>query len=143
MVKKLNLTKQVIFWGEQKQVGNYLSLLDVSVLSSIDHEGCSNSILEAMALGKPVVATDVGGNNELVITGENGLLVPPGDPEALAKAVLFLLDNPGLALQMGKKGQAMVHSQFMQEQMVSNYQNLWLELLNSKSSDVWRNYAKS
>lgn len=143
MAKKLKLTEQVIFLGAHQDVGNYLSLFDVSVLSSVDHEGCSNSILEAMALGKPVVATDVGGNRELVIPGENGLLVPPGEPVALAQAILSLLDDPERARQMGEKGRARVLSQFNQEQMVAYYQELWLELLGRKSRDGGGNHAKS
>jgi glycosyltransferase involved in cell wall biosynthesis len=143
MVERLNLTEQVIFFGEQQQVGTYVSLFDVSVLSSIDHEGCSNSILEAMALGKPVVATDVGGNNELVIPGENGLLVPPGEPSQLAEAILFLLDNPERARQMGENGHRNIHSQFTQERMVEEYQNLWLELLQEKSRYGNGHHAKS
>ena len=143
MVKKLNLTKQVIFLGEQQQVGTYLSLFDISVLSSIDHEGCSNSILETMALGKPVVATDVGGNGELVISGENGFLVPPGEPLALAQAILSLLDDTDRARQMGEEGRSMALSQFRQEQMVSYYQDLWLELLGRRPRGGGENYATS
>jgi glycosyltransferase involved in cell wall biosynthesis len=136
MAENLNLAKQVIFFGKQQQVGNYLSLFDISVLSSIDHEGCSNSILEAMALGKPVVATDVGGNSELVIPGENGLLVPPGEPEALAEAVLSLLSDSERARQMGENGRVKVLSEFSQERMVAEYQGLWLELLRRNPRDV-------
>jgi glycosyltransferase involved in cell wall biosynthesis len=142
MTEKLKLAERVVFLGAQKEVGNYLSLFDVSVLSSIDHEGCSNSILEAMALGKPVVATDIGGNTELVISGENGFLVPVREPSALAQAVLSLLDDPKRARQMGEKGQARVLSQFSQEHMVTCYQNLWEELLERKSRVGGGNLAK-
>lgn len=143
MAENLKLTEQVVFFGAHKEVGNYLSLFDVSVLSSIDHEGCSNSILEAMALGKPVVATDVGGNRELVIPGENGLLVPPGEPEALAQAVISLLDDTESARRMGERGRDKVLSQFSQERMVSDYQELWLNLLKRESRDGGGHHAKS
>jgi glycosyltransferase involved in cell wall biosynthesis len=133
MAEKLDIAKQVVFWGAQTQVGNYLHFFDILVSSSIDHEGCSNSIIEAMALGKAVVATDVGGNREVVIPGENGLLVPPEDPEALAQAILDLLNDPERAHQMGEKGRAKVFSEFSLEQMVARYQNLWLNLLEKKA----------
>ncbi len=135
LAKELNISTHVVFFGAQVEVGTYLSLFDVLVSSSVDHEGCSNSILEAMALGKPVVATDIGGNRELVIPGENGFLVPPGEPVALAQAVLSLLDDPERARQMGEKGRARVLSQFNQERMVADYQKLWLELLGRRSRD--------
>jgi glycosyltransferase involved in cell wall biosynthesis len=133
LAKELNISEQVVFLGAQAQVGNYLHFFDILVSSSIDHEGCSNSIMEAMVLGKAVVATDVGGNRELVIPGENGLLVPPQDPEAMAQAVLSLLNNPELSRQMGEKGRARILSEFSLEQMVTHYQDLWLNLLEKKS----------
>jgi glycosyltransferase involved in cell wall biosynthesis len=143
LAKELGIAEKVVFLGKHVMVGNYLSLFDISVLSSIDHEGCSNSILESMFLGKPVVATDVGGNRELVIPGENGLLVPPRDPEALAQAILSLLDDPERARQMGDKGRSIVLSQFSQERMVADYQELWLNLLEKNISDEGGSYAAS
>jgi glycosyltransferase involved in cell wall biosynthesis len=132
LVKDMGLTEQVVFLGMHNQVGDYLSLFDVAVLSSKDHEGCSNSILEYMYLGKPVVATDVGGNRELVKPGENGCLVPPNNPEALAQAILSLLDDPGKARRFGENGRARILAEFTQEKMVANYQSLWLDLIEKK-----------
>jgi len=132
MVKDMGLTGKVFFMGRQTQVGSYLSVFDISVLSSIDHEGCSNSILESMYLGKPVVATDVGGNKELVKPGENGTLVPPRNPQALADAILDLINDPQKARLMGERGRAMVVAGFSQERMVTLYQELWLKLLEKK-----------
>jgi glycosyltransferase involved in cell wall biosynthesis len=85
----------------------------------------------------------VGGNRELVIPGENGLLVPPRDPEALAQAILSLLDDPERARQMGDKGRSIVLSQFSQERMVADYQELWLNLLEKNISDEGGSYAAS
>ena len=141
MADKLDIAKQVVFLGAQTQVGNYLNFFDILVSSSTDHEGCSNSIIEAMALGKAVVATDVGGNRELVIPGENGFLVPPKDPEALAQAILALLNNPEQAHQMGEKGRAKVLSEFSLEQMVAHYQDLWLNLLEKKAPGRHESHA--
>jgi len=117
------------------KVGDYLNFFNLLVSSSVDHEGCSNSILEAMYFGKPVVATDVGGNKELVIPGENGILVPPGNPDAMAQAILTLLNDPQKTCQLGEKGRARIISEFSQQQMVQFYQNLWLDLLAKKPGE--------
>lgn len=132
LAEELNITKQVVFLGAQAQVGNYLHFFDILVSSSVDHEGCSNSIMEAMVKGKAVVATDVGGNRELVTPGENGLLVPPKDHEAMAQAILTLLNDPARARQMGEKGRARILDDFSLEKMVEHYQTLWLDLLEKK-----------
>jgi glycosyltransferase involved in cell wall biosynthesis len=129
LVNYLNLNENVIFLGTQSHVGDYLSLFDIGVLSSVDHEGCSNSILEYMYLGKPVVATDVGGNHELVKPGVNGYLVPPKNPEALAASILSLIENPEKARAMGEKGRAITLERFSQQRMVADYQALWLDLM--------------
>ncbi len=135
LTNELGITKQVFFLGAQNQVGNYLHFFDMLVSSSVDHEGCSNSILEAMYLGKPIVATDVGGNKELVTQDENGFLIPPKEHEAMAQAILTLLNNPEKAHQMGEKGRARVLAEFSQEQMVTYYQDLWLNLLGKKAQE--------
>ena len=143
MVEKMQLTGKVVFLGRQSQVGNYLALFDISVLSSIDHEGCSNSILESMYLGKPIIATDVGGNKELVIPDENGFLVPPKNPEALAQAILHLINDPEKARKMGENGRARILAEFRQERMVEYYQDLWLKLLEKKAAVRSGNHAQS
>jgi glycosyltransferase involved in cell wall biosynthesis len=131
--REFGLESETIFLGEQQDVGTYLSAFDIAVLSS-DTEGCSNSLLEAMALGIPVVATDVGGNREVVSPGESGLLVPPGDAEALAKAIIMLLENPRLAKSMGEQARQRVITEFSLERMVSQYQSLYEDTLADKIS---------
>jgi glycosyltransferase involved in cell wall biosynthesis len=143
MVEEMRLTGKVVFLGRQSHVGNYLALFDISVLSSIDHEGCSNSILESMYLGKPIIATDVGGNKELVIPDENGFLVPPKNPEALAQAILQLINDPEKARKMGENGRARILAEFRQERMVEYYQDLWLKLLEKKAPVRSGNHAQS
>jgi len=127
----LGLRSQTVFWGEQPAVGAYLSLLDVVVLTS-SAEGCSNSILEAMSLGKPVVATDVGGNREIITSGENGFLVPPGDIRAMADQILWLLQNPVEARTIGQKAREFVLSHFSPEKMVHEYALLYETTLRQK-----------
>jgi len=133
MSRKLRLESEIVFLGEQQDVGTYLSSFDIAVMSS-DTEGCSNSLLEAMALGIPVIATDVGGNREVVSPGENGLLVPPGNAEALAKAIITVLENPGLVKSMGEKARQRVVTEFSLERMVSQYESLYQETLTEKAN---------
>ncbi|MBU2009449.1 MAG: glycosyltransferase [Chloroflexi bacterium] len=129
---ELGIAPLVTFCGIQRDIGSYIGSFDVAVQCSVDKEGCSNVILESMALGKPVVATEVGGNPELVEPRVSGLLVPPGDPQALARAVTSLLEDPKRCQAMGEKGRARVLANFSKEQMVADYEKLWLELLEKK-----------
>jgi glycosyltransferase involved in cell wall biosynthesis len=132
MSQELGLDGKAFFLGEQQEVGAYLSAFDVAVLTS-ETEGCSNSLLEAMALGKPVVATDVGGNQELVSHGETGLLVRSGSAESVAWAVIDLIRNPEVAKTMGNKGKEKILNQFSSEKMVHQYQALYEETLSAKA----------
>lgn len=132
---ELGIAPLVTFCGIQRDMGSYVGSFDVAVQCSVDKEGCSNVILEAMAMGKPVVATQVGGNPELVQPGVTGLLVPPRDPGALARAVVSLLEDPTRSQAMGEKGKARVLALFSKERMVADYQKLWLELLAKKGAN--------
>ena len=129
--QELGLASKIVFFGEQQDVGTYLSTFDVAVLTS-EVEGCSNSLLEAMALGKPVVATDVGGNRELVHHGQTGLLVSPRNAEALADAIITLLQDSERANSMGQMAQERVVTQFTIEKMVHEYQSLYEETLRQR-----------
>ena len=129
--QELGLASKAIFFGEQRDVGTYLSAFDIAVLTS-EAEGCSNYLLEAMALGKPVVATDVGGNREVVQHSETGLLIPPGNAEALAKAIIALLQDPEAARAMGQRGRDRVVTQFSVESMVQQYQDIYEDTLRNR-----------
>jgi glycosyltransferase involved in cell wall biosynthesis len=86
--------------------------------------GISNSILEAMACGLPLVATDVGGTSEVVVHGDTGLLVPPGDPAALADALSTLLANPAMALACGRAGRVRAETHFGESLMLQKIEAL-------------------
>lgn len=105
----------------------------ISVLPSLS-EGLSNVLLESMAAGLPVVATNVGGNPEVVEEGVTGLLVPPREPAALANAVGILRENPGLAARFGDSGRMRVENCFSLERMVQETQKLYLEMLRIRKS---------
>lgn len=106
--------------GDRKDVPELLRLLDIFVLPSLA-EGISNTILEAMATRLPVIATQTGGNPELVEDGENGLLVPVGDVHALSKALEKLVCEPSLAALMGTKGLEKVSARFNWAHTVNEY----------------------
>ncbi len=114
--------------GERHDVPDILRGLDCFVLPSLA-EGISNTILEAMASGLPVIATDVGGNPELVAAGRSGRLVPAGDPEAMARALIDYANWPEQALAAGQAGRAEVERRFSMEAMVGAYQGLYDRLL--------------
>ena len=107
----------VRFLGKQKNIEELVETFDVGVLCSFV-EGLSNSIMEYMALGKPVVATDGGGTRELVIHGETGLLVRQSDPPAVAAAIEYLIDYPEIARGMGQAGRAKLQGEFSVSRMV-------------------------
>lgn len=123
----LGLDRTVSFLGFRRDVPQLLSVLDLFVFPSLE-EALGTAVLEAMAAGKAVVASRVGGIPEAVVEGETGLLVPPADSEALAQAVGRLLENPDLRARMGESGRARVEEHFslsrMMEKTAGLYRNL-------------------
>ncbi len=102
----------------------------------------SNTILEAMAAGLPVVATAVGGNPELVIAGETGLLIPHGEPTELANAIVRLARDPECRLEMGRRGRQRVAEHFSMEAMANNYSDLYIETFLRRFTPTGRLRAK-
>lgn len=129
MAREIGLKEKVHFLGNRSDVPSILSNLNISVLSSLS-EGFSNTLLESMAAARPVVATRVGGNSEIVIDGTTGYLVPPENPEDLADAITILLQNPQKAMAMGAAGKKLVEEKFTIESMVNSYERLYKSLLS-------------
>ncbi len=127
-VKTLGLEKQFHFLGFRSDVPQILSELDVFVLASTS-EGLPLALLEAMAAGRPAVATRCGGPEEVIQDGATGLLVPPGNPAAIASAVTELLGNPELAARLARAGRAKVESEFTIGTMIERYEQLYERLL--------------
>jgi glycosyltransferase involved in cell wall biosynthesis len=126
--RELGLNGGVRFLGAVPNAASLLPHFDVFVLSSV-LEGMSNALLEAMAAGRPVVATRVGGNTELVVDGETGFLVPPKDPAAMASAVVRLARDSNLARRFGDAGRRRVASEFTLDRMVHRLESLYDDLL--------------
>lgn len=121
---RLGISERVIFTGPRRDVPRLLAACDVSVNASLK-EGMANTILESMAAGKPVVATKVGGNAELIRDGETGFLVPSCNPVALALALQKLIEEPALAKAMGLRAQARVEKRFSVRAMVEATEQLY------------------
>ncbi|MDY0074014.1 MAG: TIGR03088 family PEP-CTERM/XrtA system glycosyltransferase [Thauera sp.] len=118
--------------GARSDVPAIMQALDIFVLPSRT-EGISNTILEAMASGLPVVATAVGGNAELVVDGETGLLVPAQDPAAMAAALLRYASDPALRQAHARAGRARIEAGFSLDQMVARYTAVYDQLLRTSS----------
>jgi glycosyltransferase involved in cell wall biosynthesis len=116
--KSLGVDSYVRMLGFRKDVPDMLPQLDLFVLPSLS-EGLSVAILEALAVGVPVVATAVGGSPEVITSGEDGFLVPAADPEALAESVCLLVKDTSLRKRMAKAGQEMVYRRFTLPRLVA------------------------
>lgn len=130
LTAELGLQERVVFFGFQRAVADFFAAFDVLVSASHDNEGCSNSILEAMALSTPVIATDIGGNRELVSDGETGYLIPIGDHAALAATLERVFAAPQAAAGIAERAQAMIDARFTMPRMVGDYERLYDHLMH-------------
>ena len=124
----LGITPQIRYWGYQENIPAFLSKVFVGVLPS-QNEGLPNAIIEYMAARLPVVATDVGGNSEVVIHNKTGLLVPFGDTKRMAEAIQFFLDNPLEAHRFGEAGRLRIEEFFSIERMVHETEEVYQSLV--------------
>jgi glycosyltransferase involved in cell wall biosynthesis len=135
LARNLGIGDRTFFIGRCQDVGSVLSISDVCVLSS-SSEGFSNAILEYMAAGRPVVATDVGGAREAVVHGDTGYLVPAGDDEQMAQHIISLLVDQESARSMGESGRRRVNEKFSSLKQLQNVESLYTELLTA-STPAW------
>jgi glycosyltransferase involved in cell wall biosynthesis len=124
LAKAHDLESHVRFLGARDDVPRLLAAADLHVLPS-HQEALPNSIIEAMAVGLPVIATRVGGIPELISDGESGLLVEPHDPAALGAAIHALANDPGRRQQMGELNRTTVRERFTLEKSVARYEELY------------------
>ena len=127
------LAGRVQLVGLRSDVPELLRSIDLLALPS-DREGLPNVVLEAMATGLPVVATAVGGTPEIVREGLTGRLVPPGDPETFARAIVEILSEPGASSRMGQEGRRVAISEYGLGTMVERTQALYSDLLGTRFS---------
>ncbi len=136
-VAQLAIDANVHFLGMRQDVPRVLSILDVFVLPSLS-EGLSLALLEAMASGKPVVATRVGGNPELIDHGRTGFLIQPENEKDLAVNLLNLLNDPGMMHQFGQQASERVQQYFSMGQMADRYRDLYTRLWTVYNSGMNR-----
>lgn len=134
---KLGLDEIVLFPGSIRPVRELLAASDLFVLSSLE-EGISNALLEAHAEGLPAVVTDVGGNAEVVDNGRTGLVVPPADSGALARAILQLLRDPERRKSMGQAARARALEEFGLERMTDRMERYYASLVDAARERTMR-----
>ena len=127
--QELKITDRIIFTGATKAVTQYLQTLDVACLVPGSNEGFSNAILEKMAMGLPLVVTNIGGNAEAVIDGINGIVVPPDNSNAVAEAILQLYKNPDQRKKMGINSRKRAENNFSMRRMIDHYQKYYEDVL--------------
>jgi glycosyltransferase involved in cell wall biosynthesis len=130
--EEIGIASRIIFTGERDDVSRLLSISDVFVLSSVEREGLSIAIIEAMASGLPVVSTLVGGIPEVVEDGMNGFVVAPNDDGALAEALETLIRDENLRKKMGANGRDTYLRKFTMRKMLLNLETLYDHLLDKK-----------
>jgi len=124
MAKRLGISDKVLFPGIRNDVSDILSTMDLFVITSLT-EGICNAILEAMACGLPIIATDVGGNPEIVHNEETGLLFPTKNVAGLVRAVERMLEDEERRKGYGEKAREMVEKRFSLQRMVNEYEGLY------------------
>jgi glycosyltransferase involved in cell wall biosynthesis len=137
LARELNVANTVLFTGERNDIQQLLQEVNISVLPSLS-EGLSNSLLESMAAGLPVIATNVGGNPEIVQDGKTGFLVPARDEKALSDAIVRVLKAPELGERFGQAGYERVSKHFSLAATVRKTEELYTMLLEERS---WRQAA--
>jgi L-malate glycosyltransferase len=131
LAAQLQIDGTTFLLGRCENIAALLSVSEVCVLSS-KAEGFSNSILEYMAAGRPVVATDVGGARGAIVQGETGYLIPSGDDQLMAERIISLLRHPEMARLMGEQGRRVVEEKFSNRALLENTEELYERLLGGK-----------
>jgi len=138
--RRLDLASRVHFTGSRSDVADLLALADVFALPS-ESEGFGRVLVEAMAMGRAIVATNVGGIPDIVLDGETGVLVEPADPVALAQAVRGLLDDPARAARLAEAGRQRAESTFSLGAHVDGVERVWDEVLGRGAPEARRRWA--
>ena len=133
MARNLGVTDRVVFLGFREDVGDLLAASDLVVLPSL-REGLSMALLEAMAAGKPVIATSIGSQREMASHADIAWLVRPADTLALTEAILRLAEDRALMARLGSCARAVYESHYTEDRMLRSYRQLYFDLLSAKYS---------
>jgi glycosyltransferase involved in cell wall biosynthesis len=128
-VEESDLQDRVVFTGELPDARPAYAASDVVALPSAQPEPFAGVVMEAMSMGKPVIATTIGGSLDQVVDGKTGYLVPPDDPEALAEKILILMEDPELRRRMGEAGTERIRTNFDFQRMVERLETIYREVL--------------
>jgi glycosyltransferase involved in cell wall biosynthesis len=131
LIAERDLDDHVIFTGELEDTRPAYAAMELFVLPSAQPEPFGGVVMEAMAMGVPVVATNIGGSPDQVAEGETGLLVPPKDPEALADAIQQLIESPDLRARMSSAGPERIKTHFALSDKIARLQQVYRELLQT------------
>jgi glycosyltransferase involved in cell wall biosynthesis len=131
LTQHLNLSERVFFLGERTDVKELLNYIDL-VINTSEQEGLPMSLLEAMAAGIPIIATDIEAHREIIQHGENGILVESGNTKALATYICHLVENPKLANDIGEKGKTTVNNFYNIDKISRIWESLYEEILNKR-----------
>jgi glycosyltransferase involved in cell wall biosynthesis len=130
------IDQKVIFTGMRTDIDELLNISDVCLLPTLVREGLGMALIEAMAAGLPVIGTEIGGIPEVITNGENGFLVPPGRPEALADAIMSIAKDKDLGIRMGKRGRQLYEEKFTLSNMIRQIETLYDRLPENKHHAV-------
>ncbi|MFP4525715.1 MAG: glycosyltransferase family 4 protein [Bacteroidales bacterium] len=133
LIKNSPLTENIHILGFREDVLNCMKTCNVNVLPSIKGEGLSKVTIESMSVGVPVIATDVGGNSELVISGRTGKLIPPRSPEKIANEIIELKRNPDWAKELGNNARKHIEQNFNIKRTIDEMLNLYQGITNNQA----------
>ena len=122
------LQKHIIYPGKVSDIESLINLFDIGILltnKEAHGEGIPNAVMEYMALGKPVIATDAGGTKELVVDKVTGFLLKENNPDEIIEKILYLIDNPDVAMKMGEEGKKRIVAEFNLDKMTKEYVELY------------------
>jgi len=131
LVERLKIKENIYFFGSASDTAKFLSIMDVFVLPSLQ-EGLGLSAIEALAMKKAVVASDVGGVYTIIKNNTTGLLIPPRDSEVLAKAITDLLGDEQLRVRLGREGRKRVEDKFSLDAMIEKIEKLYIDVNGEK-----------
>lgn len=131
MVEKYSMENNIVFTGWRPDALHIVSLMNILIHPSLS-EGFGRAVLEGMALGKPVIASKVGGLREIIQDGENGFLVKPGDPQMIAEKLRLLLRNKNLRDNLGKAARNTVFAEYLIQDKIAELEEIWSDMACGK-----------